>query len=175
MTFPTQVLATVEFDGPQILSSDHMDTEKPAAASKGHIILVYTQFTNARCTIIHCAFLILIPMNYSMELKLPIHFRYQSPSPNSSYTPVIIPAPLVFIPHPLGSASLPCHSHTRDTCPWALLVTRNESDTRSLRIEIPCGLQNSLVVALTTLVTLIAAVAVLHTLGHMTYHSYKDQ
>lgn len=31
---------------PQILSSAHMDTERPASASVGHVVLIYTHLLN---------------------------------------------------------------------------------------------------------------------------------
>ncbi len=66
----------------------------------------------------------------SSEFRLPIHFRYQAPSPTSRYTTVVIPTPLVLLRHPVGSASLPCHPHTRDTCLWELLAPgRGEEET----------------------------------------------
>ena len=56
------------------------------------------------------------------EVTVPIHFRYQPPSPDSAYVAVQVPAPILMVPHPLGPASLPCHADTRDTCLWAVVT-----------------------------------------------------
>ena len=100
----------------------------------------------------------------SIELKIPVHFRYQPPSHNSTYTSVVVPAPLLLIPHPLGSASLPCHAHTRDTCLWELLDSEHTESQQDLKALIPCGLRNfvsHLIISMTTLTTLVAAVAII--------------
>ena len=108
-----------------------------------------------------------------MDLNFPIHFRYQPPSPNLTYIPVIIPEPMVFLAHPLGSAAFPCHPHTRDTCPWALVT--DEDRERALTVMIPCGLNNSVsyvVAVITVMTTLIATFIILCMIYGMEIYSF---
>lgn len=110
---------------------------------------------------------------YRSQLRFPIHFRYQPPSPDSAYTPVVIPAPLVFILQPVGVASLPCHPYTRDTCLWELL-THGDQKEAELHAEIPCGLQNTFsyfVIGSTTLVTLASTIFIIHAMAKIKSHA----
>ena len=114
-------------------------------------------------------------------MTFPVHFRYQSPSASSRYAAVSVPAPLVLMQHPVGSASLPCHPYSRDTCLWKLLTSsregrreggegegEGEEEGVELRVEIPRGLRNTfshIILGLTALVTLGSMAVILYTMG----------
>ena len=112
------------------------------------------------------------------EVRLPVHFRYQPPSLHASYIPVVIPTPLVFMPHPLGSASLPCHPYTRDTCLWELVAFKDGDEAGAeLALQVPCGHRGYLshvIVAVTTCITLAATVAILCSMGKMEIWKIND-
>ena len=95
---------------------------------------------------------------------MPIHFRYQPPSSDCGYVPVLVPSPVLMVPHPLGPAPLPCHADTRDTCLWALVAATSSEDggkepTPDMRAPVPCGTEgivSTIVTIVTCLVTLSA-------------------
>lgn len=114
---------------------------------------------------------------YSSEVRFPIHFRYQAPSPVSPYTTVVLPVPLVLTQHPVGSASLPCHPHTRDTCLWKLL-TEGSAGTAELRAEIPRGEYTvffPFVVGFTSVVAFVSTAVVLYSIARVESHDDKEE
>ena len=118
----------------------------------------------------------------SVEVRIPIHFRYQPPSVESAYVSVRVPAPMLLVPHPLGSASLPCHAGTRDTCPWAVvsLAAGEHDDNDNVGVvmaQIPRGLEgwlSSFVIITTCLVPLVAMFAIIRTM-HTSTSSLPSQ
>ncbi len=113
---------------------------------------------------------------YRLTVRLPVHFRYQSPC-DSQYISVTISPPILLLPykaewHNLSSTALPCNATTTVLCAWhRLAYTDLEHDT--LQARIPCGNQNSLslVVATTLIVTLVAAVCVCIAIASVQHHT----
>lgn len=82
------------------------------------------------------------------------------------------------MPHPLGSASLPCHSYTRDTCLWELVALKEEDKAEAeLSLQVPCGHKgflSHLIVAGTMVAALAGGVAILCGMAKMQVQSDKD-
>ncbi len=126
---------------------------------------------------------------FRLSVSVPIHFRYQPPC-DSQYVPVTIPPPLLFYkPHNSSKQEildtvklLPCNSTSSERCRWHQMpYTLDDQDSSNqycfeedcarysdlLIAFIPCGAQNSvsLVVGITVLVTLLAALYICIAIG----------
>ena len=129
--------------------------------------------------------------HYRGKVELPLHFRYQAPSPDSPYRTVPILPPMAFImtnqlPKPLqhNSIQLPCNvsATPHQLCLWTRtqIIHSTEKDGLMLAAEIPQGLEQHrvIVVGLTVFITLVATVYIAYsfmTVRERTESSKKNQ
>ncbi|XP_072167658.1 phosphatidylinositol-glycan biosynthesis class X protein-like [Diadema setosum] len=153
-----QMRSLAEFGGPQVMTFEKIDTEKPAHQSEGHLITVYSPDSYSETD------------HVTVSLHVPIHVRYHMASRDHQTWQVA-----VSLPHPhtylhckgctqnscSGDAKAdmlqaPCTASNHSMCSWTPLPHTKES-VDTLELHVPIGQDwLSVPVTIATLVCIMA-------------------